>query len=93
MTLTPLPGSPEDLARPRPVRVTAFLGTLAQGLLVVLALALRWDGTLVAALVGVIAILSMAGWLFVERHVTPMSDPRDGHGRQLVPAATPPQVP
>ncbi|CRK59089.1 hypothetical protein [Alloactinosynnema sp. L-07] len=79
-------GAPiEDLDRPRPVRITAFAGLLAQALLVVAALIWALSPALVAAIVGVIAVAQTGGWLWVEKQVTPISEPRNDDGVLLVP--------
>lgn len=85
--MTPEPIVPiDDLTRPRPVRIAAFLGLLAHAVLVLLALLLGWPGTVVAAAAGVIAVGQLGGWLFVETRVTPSSDPRTDTGVPLLPA-------
>jgi hypothetical protein len=83
-----------DASRPRPVRIAAFLGFLAQGLLSVLAITLKLDPALVGSLMGIAALGSLGGWLFVEQKVTPTSSPTTLRGDTLVPLApVPPPVP
>lgn len=81
----PTPGDIVDLDRPRPVRIAAFLGLLAQAVIVLLALLWSWSPQIVAATVGIVAVAQLGGWLFVERRVTPTSSPAVRRGGQLVP--------
>lgn len=77
-----------DTSRPRPVRVAAYLGALAQAGLVIAALAWDLRPDLVAAILGLILVGQLGGWLLVEHRVTPTSDPRTDTGVALVPATT-----
>lgn len=82
-----------DTSRPRPVRVTAFLATLATAVLAVLTATEVLSSAVAGSLLGVVTILGLGGWLFVEQKVTPVSSPaavtRDGTLVPLVEAATP----
>lgn len=84
-----------DASRPRPVRIAAFIFTVAQALLGTLAITLKLDPVLVGSLVGVIAAATAGGGLFVESKVTPTSSPATLRGDTLVPlvAARPPLAP
>jgi uncharacterized membrane protein len=77
-----------DTGQPQPVRISAFAGLLAKAILVVLGLALPMSSDLLAALVGVVAVLELAGWLWVRTQVTPVASPRGQTGQPLVPART-----
>lgn len=74
-----------DTSRPRPVRIAAYLGALAQAGLAVAALVWHLRPDLVAAILGLILVGQLGGWLLVEHRVTPTSDPRTASGARLMP--------
>jgi hypothetical protein len=85
-----------DTSRPRPVRIAAFVGFVAQALLSTLAIALKLDPALVGSILGVITVSTLVGWLMVEGKVTPTSSPaveRDGKLVALAPARQEPLGP
>jgi hypothetical protein len=83
-----------DTSRPRPVRIAMFAGFVLQALLAVFAAAFAMAPTLVGSLLGVVALVQVAGWLFVEQKVTPLANPAvqttDGTLVALTPDAPPP---
>jgi hypothetical protein len=84
----------DDASRPRPVRLAA--GTIALLLVIIGALPV-FGVPITAEMVGALLLVSgpltgLVG-ILVERQVTPMSDPRDDAGRQLVPRrGVPPEM-
>lgn len=84
-----------DTSRPRPVRISAFVGAAMTAALAVLTATEVWPPAVTGSLLGLVTIGSLAGWLFVEQKVTPTSSPAtrldDGTLTRLLPDTTPPR--
>ena len=86
------PSYPEivDVSRPRPVRISAFAGAAMTAVLSVLTATEVVSPVVAGSLLGLVTLVSIGGWLFVEQKVTPLSSPAttlgDGTLARLKPA-------
>lgn len=87
-----------DTPRPRPLRTAATivggLLALANGLVGAGLFTTAQGGATTAVVNAVVTLLAAFGIVIAtERKVTPLTDPRDDYGRDLVPADPPPALP